>query len=189
MLEWLGIGALYVAALGGMTWWVLRRRTPRPDQADDLTAATDGAPSHALSQRLETAYQRARQALESEARKRSSDLLDDWTIKTQQAYDEGLRLLDRAAQLRRASQIKSDAAVVQQRIRQNLRYCDEMLQQAEQVIQALDLVALDATRFFQWDGRPTTQATDALQSAMAAAHRMEQRWSGYSDETKMHEDT
>ncbi len=192
MLEWLGIAFLYVAAISAMVWWILRAR--RQSHKDEVSQSVESPTTiwrraETASAQLDSALDQALRILEKERQRRPSDLVNDWLNKSQQAFSEGKRLILQAQQLHQSSQIKSDSPLVNQRIEQNLAQRDELLDRTQQVIQALELVAVDAPRYFQWDGRPLTQATDALTTAVEAALRLEREWSQRDNKTKLPENT
>ena len=54
MLEWLGIAALYAGCFGFMAWWIFR---PKKGSARKIKTSS-------LNEHLESAFQRATQALE-----------------------------------------------------------------------------------------------------------------------------
>ncbi|MCB1041548.1 MAG: hypothetical protein KDC35_01320 [Acidobacteria bacterium] len=167
MLEWLGIGALYAVALGGMTWWVLRRGRSKSTNETQVWE-----PGERRAVMLSRAFDQAKSTLSQ----RDGDLARDWLLKARQAFEEGQRLLERAKELHRATDIQSESERVQDRVNLNRKQRDELLASMDQVVEALELVAVNAPRYFQMDGRPEHQATDALVSAVEAAHRLERKW-------------
>ncbi|MCB1049360.1 MAG: hypothetical protein H6510_03055 [Acidobacteria bacterium] len=162
MLEWLGIAALYAGCLGFMAWWIFRPKK-------GAVAQTKPSP---LDDHLESAFQRATRALEHAQKENSGHLLADWLGKVNAAYQEGLSLLARANKLTPEPPRSKDPAVRAAYEKQR-RHRQDLLDQVRAVCSALELTALEAPLFFEAQGRPSTTAAHALQTAMRAAQNLE----------------